>query len=104
MTIKFVIIINEGFDTMKKAKHLILELVILIAITASLVGVYFVYKGLNEIKPTDSSTNEIKNYSTDKYIVIRKDLSELEIYEIPEFDKIVANNSKYYFLTKKERN
>lgn len=85
---------------MKKAKHLILEIIILVAITASLIGVYFVYKGLNEIKPEDSTTYETKNYSADKHIVIKKDIAELEVYNIPELDKVVNSYCKYnYFIT-----
>ncbi len=85
---------------MKKKKNIIIEIVILITIIASVFIVYYIYKKLSDVIPEASDSYKVINYSQDKYLKLKKDLNELSIYKIPEFDKIIVDNSKYdYYLT-----
>ncbi len=88
---------------MKKKKNLIVELIVLITIFVSLFIVYYIYKELNDIKPKESDTSSIQNYSQTKIIKIEKDFNDaLTIFNIPETDFIVGDNkdNKYdFFIT-----
>ena len=62
---------------MTKKKKLILELIILITIIISIVVIIFVYQELNSVTPKESTSNEITNYSENKYVKIEKKLDDI---------------------------
>ncbi len=85
---------------MEKKKKLILELVILITITISIIVIIFVYQELNSITPEESNSNEITNYSENKYVKIEKNINDITKFTLPEKDFIEANASSYtYYIT-----
>ena len=80
---------------MKKKKNIILEIIILITIIASVFIVYYIYTKLSNVVPEASDSYKIVNYSQNKYLKYNKDINELSIYKIPEFDKVIAEQSKF---------
>lgn len=84
---------------MKKKKNLIIEFIILITITISIGIIFYIYKQLSDIKPEESTTNEIPNYSLNKNVKIKKNLSDaLTTFNIPEQQFIIEDNSTYDFF------
>ena len=88
---------------MKKKKNIIVELIVLITIFASLFIVYYIYKELNDIKPKESDTSSVQNYSQTKIIKIEKDLNDaITTLNIPDLDSIVEgdlDNRYDFFIT-----
>jgi len=85
---------------MKKKKNIILELIILLTIIASIITIIYAYYQANDIAPKESESNMIINYSENRYFEIKKDLDVLNIYNIPENERIVTDNSTYnYYIT-----
>jgi len=85
---------------MTKKKKLILELIILITIIISIVVIIFVYQELNSVTPKESTSNEITNYSENKYVKIEKKLDDITKFSLPAKEWIANDISSYtYYIT-----
>jgi len=81
-------------------KNIIIEVIVLITIIASIFIIYYIYKKLSDVVPPSSDSYKIVNYSKDKTIKYKKDLTEAFFYNFPETDKIIYESSSFeYYIT-----